>query len=739
MKKQIFSTLVLSMCLLLPFSLYSQEQRKKVGVVLSGGGAKGMAHIKALKVIEEAGIPIDYIAGTSMGAIVGGLYAIGYTPEQLDSMVRKQNWTFLLSDRIKRSAMSLTDRERSEKFIVSIPFTKSPKDAASSGGIIKGQNLANLFSDLTMGYHDSINFDKLPIPFACVAANVVNGEQIIFHNGILSTAMRASMAIPGVFTPVRQDSMVLVDGGIVNNYPADVVKAMGADVIIGVDVQNALKKADKLNSAPDILGQIVDITCQSNHEKNVDLTDTYIRVNVDGYSSASFTPAAIDTLMRRGEEAAKAQWNSLLALKKKIGISDNYVPKRHGPYSSLSNVRTIYVTDISFSGVEADDKKWLMKKCNLKENSNITTQQIEQALYQLRGSQSYSSASYTLTDTPEGYHLNFLLQAKYEKRINLGIRFDSEERASLLINGTADLKTHIPSRLSLTGRLGKQYAARIDYTLEPMQQRNFNFSYMFQYNDINIYEEGERAYNTTYKYHLAEFGFSDVWYKNFRFGLGFRFEYYKYKDFLFKKPEFIGLDVESEHFLSYFAQVHYNTYDKGYFPSKGSDFKAAYSLYTDNMAQYNEQAPFSALSASWASVIPATRRFSIIPSIYGRVLIGKGIPYPLKNAIGGEVYGFYIPQQLPFAGVTNMELMENSIIITSLKFRQRMGSIHYLTLTGNYGLTDSHFFEILKGKQLFGISAGYGMDSVFGPLEISLGYSNQTDKGSCFVNLGYYF
>ena len=246
MKKQIFSTLVLSMCLLLPFSLYSQEQRKKVGVVLSGGGAKGMAHIKALKVIEEAGIPIDYIAGTSMGAIVGGLYAIGYTPEQLDSMVRKQNWTFLLSDRIKRSAMSLTDRERSEKFIVSIPFTKSPKDAASSGGIIKGQNLANLFSDLTMGYHDSINFDKLPIPFACVAANVVNGEQIIFHNGILSTAMRASMAIPGVFTPVRQDSMVLVDGGIVNNYPADVVKAMGADVIIGVDVQNALKKADKL-------------------------------------------------------------------------------------------------------------------------------------------------------------------------------------------------------------------------------------------------------------------------------------------------------------------------------------------------------------------------------------------------------------------------------------------------------------------------------------------------------------
>lgn len=157
------------------------------------------------------------------------------------------------------------------------------------------------------------------------------------------------------------------------------------------------------------------------------------------------------------------------------------------------------------------------------------------------------------------------------------------------------------------------------------------------------------------------------------------------------------------------------------------------------MAQYNDHAPFSALSGSWASVVPVTRRFSIIPSIYGRVLIGKDIAYPLQNAIGGEVYGLYIPQQLPFAGVTNMELMNNSIMIASVKLRQRMGSIHYLTLTGNYGLTDSHFFEILKGKQLFGISAGYGMDSIFGPLEITFGYSNQTDKGSCYVNLGYYF
>ena len=705
MKKHLSLILVLLPVLFLALPTLAQE-RKKVGVVLSGGGAKGVAHIQALKVIEEAGIPIDYIVGTSMGSIIGGLYSIGYTPQQLDSMVRKQDWMFLLSDRVKRSAMSLNEREKSEKYVFSFPFTKSPKDAVS-GGIIKGQNLANLFTELTVGYHDSVDFNKLPIPFACVSQNIVNGEQIVFHNGILATAMRASMAIPGVFTPVRKDSMILIDGGMINNYPVDVARSMGADIIIGVDVQNNLKGIDKLNSAPDILSQIIDLTTKNNHQSNVGLTDTYIKVNVEGYSSASFTPAAIDSLMHRGEVAARKQWTSLLALKKKIGIADTFVPQSHGPYTMFSKDRTLHVEEITFSDVEENDKKWLMKKCKLQENSRISMRQIEQALFILRGNQSYSNASYTLTDTPEGYKLNFLLEKKYEKTINVGIRFDSEEIASLLINATAQLKTHIPSKVSVTGRLGKRYMARVDYTLEPMQQRNVNFSYMFQYNDINIYDHGDRAYNTTYKYHSGEFGFSDVWYKNFRFGFG--------------------------------ARIEYNTFDKGYFPSKGSNFSGAYSLYTDNFARYNGHAPFSALSASWESVFSISNRLTLIPALYGRVLIGQEIPYAYENALGGDVFGRYLPQQLPFAGIYNIELTHNSVAVASLKLRQRMGSKHYITLAGNFALSDDNFFKILKGNRIYGCSIGYGLDSMFGPLEASLGYSNQSKDVGFYVNLGFSF
>ena len=228
-----FPTLLIAAGLLC-ISVHTTAQpgpRKKVGVVLSGGGAKGMAHIGALKVIEEAGIPIDYVVGTSMGSIIGGLYSIGYTPEQMDSMVRRQDWSFLLSDKIPRSEQNMAEREASEKYVFSLPFGKNAKTQAV-GGLIKGQNLANLFSELTVGYHDSIDFNKLPIPFACVSENIVNGNEVNFHKGVLATAMRASMAIPGVFTPVRLDSMVLVDGGVVNNYPVNVARAMGADGVI---------------------------------------------------------------------------------------------------------------------------------------------------------------------------------------------------------------------------------------------------------------------------------------------------------------------------------------------------------------------------------------------------------------------------------------------------------------------------------------------------------------------------
>ncbi len=253
------------------------SERKKVAVVLSGGGAKGVAHIGALKGIEQAGIPIDIVVGTSMGAVVGGMYSIGYTPDQLDSMVMSQDWGLLLSDRTPRPNQPYSEKENDDRYLISYSFGRG---AGGVSGLVKGTNLEMLFNDMMVGHHDSLDFKQLPIPFACVAANIVDGSEVVFDRGVLPTAMRASMAIPGFFTPVDIGEMMLIDGGLINNYPVDVARDMGADLIIGVDVQSGLRSKVELQNAAQVARQIIEINMewQDYHAKVAD-TDVYIKVD----------------------------------------------------------------------------------------------------------------------------------------------------------------------------------------------------------------------------------------------------------------------------------------------------------------------------------------------------------------------------------------------------------------------------------------------------------------------------
>lgn len=713
----------------------SRLPRKKVGLVLSGGGAKGVAHIGAIKIIEEAGIPIDYVVGTSMGSIIGGLYSIGYTPEQMDSMVRRQDWGFLLSDRILRKDMNMMEREADEKYVISVPFSKTAiKDV--TGGLIKGQNIANLFSQLTLGYHDSLDFNKLPIPFACVAENIVKGEEYVFHEGVLSTAMRASMAIPGVFTPVRLDSMVLVDGGVVNNYPVNVAKQMGADVIIGVDVQSELKPAGELDNAGAILGQLIDLMGQENYLKNLKETDVLIKVDVKGYSAASFSKVAIDTLIRRGLDAAEARKQALMELKREIGLPEDYRPIRKHTYRP---VEWVMIKDIRFKGLDEKDTEWVMKRCGLEENTFNSIGRIEGATSIILANTSYSNISYNLLQNEDGtYDLNYTLDKKNESRINIGVRFDSEEIASLLINARTTFKTKLPSYVSASVRLGKRYGGQLTYGIETSPLSTLSLSYRYMYNDIDYHLLGKRSFTTTFDHHRGEISYSNVWLRNFRFALGVRYDLYDYGRFLHMIGN-QGFEVDREHFFSYFAHLHYETYDNACFPSRGVKFHGSYSLNTDNFLEYEDDTPFSIASASFEGVIPLTRRFSILPFVHGRLILGNNIPFSKMNVMGGDVMEQYLPEQLPFSGTDEVELMDKTLLIGGMKLRQRIGGIHYLTLTGNYALSSGKLKNILKEESMFGCSIGYGMDSMFGPLEATFNYTNRSDKVGFYINLGYKF
>ena len=718
-------------------------ERKRVGLVLGGGGAKGAAHIGVLKVLEEAGIPIDYIAGTSMGAIVGGLYAVGYSANEIDSLVKLQDWNLLLSDRVKRSNLSFPEKENSERYIISLPFGKS-KEERTISGMIQGQNLQNLFSGLTIGYHDSLDFDQLPIPFACVAVDIVKGEEHVFRGGSLPLALRASMAIPAVFSPVKQDSMILVDGGLNNNYPADIAKTertrqyqkrqrrgrpnrrpLWQQEIRGE--QTANRSPDPPQTGSLQLGQLLATGARHAHPTGRTGGPT---------DSASFSRVALDTLIQRGEQAARQQWNEIIALKTRIGITDDEVPiRRQSPTFATD---TFHIRHIHFEGADPKDQSWLLKISGLKENSDLTVQQLQDAVSILVGTNAYRNINYKLIGD-KNRDLIFNMQDKTNSAINVGVRFDSEDIVAALLNVTYDHKARYHSKIALTGRIGKRAYGRLDYAIERSPLRNINFSYMFDYNNTDINYHGKKNMNTTFRHHLLEIGYTDVNWLSFKLNLGARYEYFDFNTPLYTTDHLQTFDIRSKGYINYFISAHLETLDRNYFPSKGISLKADYTIYTDNFVTNEGHTLTSALGLNFKAVLPVTSHFSFIPAVNGRVLIGNDHGFPYLNMAGGEQFGKYFQQQLPFAGISHVEIFNNSLIIAQLTCRQRISQNHYISLIANYALHHDNLFELLKGESVWGGSLGYAYNSIAGPLSASLGLSNRNKNVQFNLNLGFFF
>ena len=242
---KIFSIALLLTALSLILNGQDTISHPRVGLVLSGGGAKGFAHVGALKVIEESGIPVDYITGTSIGSIVGGLYAMGYDAETLEKVIGTQNWEALLSNESRRTFIPAIEKEEQSRYLLSLPI--NAKKISIPEGVLNGQKAMDLFTYLSYGYHDVTDFSQLPVPFKCIAADIATGEEVVLDNGFLPRAMRASMSVPAVFAACKMEDRMLVDGGIINNFPVDRCREMGADIIIGIDIGDDLMKRTRFS------------------------------------------------------------------------------------------------------------------------------------------------------------------------------------------------------------------------------------------------------------------------------------------------------------------------------------------------------------------------------------------------------------------------------------------------------------------------------------------------------------
>jgi len=741
--------------------------RKRVALVLSGGGAKGMAHIGVLKVLERAGIPVDIVTGTSMGSIIGGLYAIGYNANSLDSMVRVQDWSYVITDKEDMRRQSLGDRKKQNTYVFSTGLTIGKRDM-QAGGIIKGKNLAELFQQLCVGFTDSLDFSRdLPIPFACVATNIIDNSEVDFHSGWLPKAMRASMAIPAAFSPVRIGDKVLVDGGLKNNYPADLAREMGADIIIGVTVQGAPKSAEDMGGTMSILSQIIDVNCKNKVDENLAITDLHMQVDTKGYGSASFSQAAIDTLIRRGEEEAMRHWDEIIALKQRIGIDDSFRPLILHPLRPQVMTEKQRVLGYTFENMTPQAERFLRQKFHLKSTDALLNghdsidARLEQELTtSMRVDLFYQTAECRLVpvklpkpsmrdlnhyyevdqEWKESDGVQVILSAGDRKSVQLhaGVRFDTEEYAAVQLGLDIPLRTAIPINTDITLRLGKRMMVHGEITVHPRSFTRPTLSYTFHRNDVDVYMDGDLDYNIRYNQFQAEFLPINFDLRHFNLQMGLRWDFMHYRNKLGSETA-KQVTLENEHFFSYRARLSYINEDDWYFPTRGSRLKAEYAYLTDNFAQLDGKPGMSDVSASWRKSFPLGERFALQPMVYGRMLFGSIIPPVFGNTIGGDWFGHYIEQQMPFAGIGHMEYVNHHFVAAQLQAQGRIGNNNYVLLRVAAGQQSDRLKELFDYRTLIGAQVAYYYNTIVGPVGATLGYSNRTKKPYFFLNLGYEF
>ena len=724
------------------------QARKRVGVVLSGGGAKGMAHIGVLKVLEKAGIPVDVITGTSIGSIIGGLYAIGYNSHSLDSMVRKQDWTYIITDKEDLRNQSFLDRKKQNTYLFDMGLTFGKRDL-TAGGLIRGKNLAELFQKLFVGYTDSLDFNRdLKIPFACVATNIMDNSEVVFHSGRLPQAIRASMSIPAAFSPIRLGDMVLVDGGLKNNYPVDVAREMGAEVVIGVTLNGKPKTAEDITGTMKIVGQIIDVNCVNKYAENKALSDLWMNVDPHGYSTASFTSEAIDSLVRYGEEEAMRHWDEIIALKKLIGIDDTFHPVIHHPIRPDAMTERHRVTSFSFENMTPQAERFLSQKFHLNKVDSIDAKLEQELTTCMRMDLFYQTAECQLV--PQGDGVRVVLSAGERKTVQLhaGVRYDTEENAAIQLGLDIPLKAAIPVETDITLRLGKRLMARGEITLHPRFFTRPTFSYTFRRNDVDVYTNGDLDYNIRYNQSQAEFLPFNFDLRNFNLRMGLRWDYFHYRNKLGSESA-NHVILKNEHFFSYRARLAYNSEDNWNFPTRGARFNAEYAYLTNDFAKLdildadgNKQGKttgMSDVSANWRWSFTIGSRFTLQPMLYGRLLFGSVVPAVFGNTVGGEWFGHYVEQQMPFAGIGNMEYVSKQFLSFQLQAQERIGKNNYVLVRVAAGQQAARVKELLDHRTMTGGQIAYYYNTMFGPVGATLGYSNHTKKGYFFINLGHEF
>jgi len=731
----------LLLLLIIPILAFAQKQ-PKVGLVLSGGGAKGFAHVGVLKEIEKAGLQIDYIGGTSMGAIIGGMYAAGYSPSQIEKIILDVDLLSLIQDNISREDKSYFEKAYLEKTALSLPVKNG--SIGLPLGLSKGQNVLNFLTELLAPVDNINDFSKLPIPFFCVATDIETGKEVVLEKGSLPLALRASGSFPSLLNPVEIDNQLLMDGGVANNFPVDRMEEKGVDIIIGINVQGTLLKRDELTSVASLLSQIVNFQMYKKSDQQVEKLDIHIHPDVNEFTVVSFN--AKKAILKEGVQSGKA-FRSVFK-----SIADQQIVKKKKSIIDNNTEKCFLIDRIILKGNKSYTQDYILGKLRLKEGDSVSYRDISKKINTLTATKNFQRIDYNLKNSFKGKKLElFVKENDIKTFLSAGLHYDLVYKTGVLLNYNHKKLLFANDELALDFVVGDDIRYNLQYFIDNGFLLSYGFTSRFNSFESNVLfnENNLNKINVEYSDFTNRIFAQTTINKRTAFGFGLELINLKISSdtFLTNDEETI---FDDSNYLNSFGFLRIDTFDKSMFPTKGFYVDANFRWFMwsnrnedlPNLAngsvgfnQYSQiDGQFSFATTFWDD------KFTFLNTYKVGFTLGEEDSEIFDYRLGGYNKN-YINNFIYFYGYDISSLTDQSFWKSEFHLRYKPFNKHYLSAIANYGRAAKNVLqrgELLKDVRS-GYAVGYGLETIIGPIELKYSWSPDHNDRFWFFNLGFWF
>ena len=721
--------------------VFSQVQQDvKVGLILSGGGAKGIAHVGVLKEIERAGVRIDYIGGTSMGAIVGGLYACGYSASQLEQMLLGINLSDLINDNFDRDSKSFDAKEDADRYAITLPVVKGKIQFPLS--LSKGQNVYSLLVQLMYDQRNTTDFSKLPIPFYCVATDINSGEKAILDTGYLPLAVNASSALPTLFSPVKVGNLTLLDGGVADNYPIDEMLKKNVDVIIGVDVQTNVSSQHEATTFSEILTRIGSFQTQKEMAPKKEKTDIYIRPELDAINTLSFDKQAF--ILEQGVLAGKKASTQLIALAQK------QLPRE--PFAT--EIPDAFQLDKLYIETTPNYKaNYLLGKLRLKAKNIYPFQNLDEGVANLAATQNFEAFRYTLKTQNEEETLTLLLsETQQTTLLRASLHYDKLFGAQALVNLTHKHAILKNDALSLDLMLGEYLQYAFSYFIDKGRFWSIGLSakqHQFETAaPVEVLQQSEppnvlQSTNTRVLIQKNSGYVQTLFREEVVLGAGISHQHTVFRTNVLDTKTARFLYADNTDYYSSFGYLNVDTRDDAFYPKKGGFFAGDITYYFDAKSKSfaTNFSPFFIGKATMGVTVPLQRHWSLLLHTSGGFSVGDISSPAFDFAFGGYGNAPMLHYQ-PFIGLPLQHAAGDSFVKAETIIDYEFTSKHHLRFLMNAGVVSDDIFsngEWKKSIDYFSGGIAYGLETFAGPIELTAAYSPQYRRVLFHVNLGWQF